>query len=207
MLEKSATGPRERSPLLLLVQTIGVIVSVTSLLVIYLPDLPVVGRWFYPFAYKDTIVAQARAYNLDPLFVAAVIRQESGFRPKAHSAVGAVGLMQLMPETGRWASTKVGMKSFKVAQLEDPAVNIKLGCWYLSYLFGQFKDADKVLMAYNGGEGNVSSWSSKQGEQLAYAYPETQTYVGATLRTYQRYKALYADEIARPAGPARHTLP
>ncbi|MDB5095631.1 MAG: soluble lytic murein transglycosylase [Cyanobacteria bacterium RYN_339] len=184
------------------IKAVGIFLAVSSLLVIYLPELPGVGRLFYPLLYKDVIVAQAKAYNLDPLFVAAVIRQESGFRPHARSAVGAVGLMQLMPDTGRWASTKVGMKGFQVDQLEDPATNIRLGCWYLGYLFGQFKEPDKVLMAYNGGEGNVSSWQGQAGEQLAYAYPETQTYVGATMRAYQRYKALYQDEM-----PTRVTHP
>src|ERR1035437_133805 len=114
--------------------------------------------------------------------------------------------MQLMPDTARWASTKVGLKGFKVEQLEDPRVNIKLGCWYLGYLFQQFKEPDKVLMAYNGGEGNASSWSSRQGEQLAYAYPETQTYVGATMRAYQRYKALYPDVAPATGRPAREHL-
>lgn len=189
--------PRPGGAILTTIKALGILVALTSLLVIYLPDLPVLGRFFYPLPYKDTILAQAKAYDLDPLFVAAVIRQESGFRPHARSAVGAIGLMQLMPETGRWASTKVGLKGFQVDQLEDPAVNIKLGCWYLGYLFGQFKDPDKVLMAYNGGEGNVSSWQGQAGEQLAYAYPETQTYVGATMRAYQRYKDLYQDEVPR----------
>jgi soluble lytic murein transglycosylase len=194
--------PRRSGALITAIKAVGIAVAVASLAVIYLPDLPGVGRLFYPLAYRDTILAQAKAYNLDPLFVAAVIRQESGFRPHARSAVGAIGLMQLMPETGRWASAKVGLKGFKVEQLEDPAVNIKLGCWYLGYLFGQFKDPDKVLMAYNGGEGNVSSWQGQGGEQLAYAYPETQTYVGATLRAYQRYKDLYQGEM-----PTRVTHP
>jgi soluble lytic murein transglycosylase len=179
----------------LLAKVLGVTLSVTALLVIYLPDLPGAGKWFYPLNYRETVLAQAKAYGLDPLFVAAVIRQESGFRPHAKSAVGAVGLMQLMPQTGRWAAEKVGLKGFKVEQLEDPTINIRLGCWYLSYLFQQFKEPDKVLMAYNGGEGNASAWSTLHGEQLAYAYPETQTYVSATMRAYSRYKFLYKDDL------------
>jgi soluble lytic murein transglycosylase len=199
---KASREPAEEPPgpwafPILVLQSVGVIAALTSLAVIYLPDLPVVGRFFYPLNYKETIVEEAGFYGLDPLFVAAVIRQESGFRPHVHSGVGAVGLMQLMPKTASWAAGHVGLKGFKVEQLEDPEVNIKLGCWYLSYLFQQFKEPDKVLMAYNGGEGNVSSWSNQQGEQLAYAYPETQTYVGATMRAYQRYKALYEGEVPR----------
>ena len=195
------TPPPPRNPLLLAVQVLGVALAIASLLVIYLPELPVVGKVFYPLHYREEIEKQARVYGLDPLFVAAVIRQESGFRPTARSAVGAMGLMQLMPKTGRWAAKTVGLKGFQDAQLEDPATNIRLGCWYLDYLFRKFKDPAKVLAAYNGGEGNVDYWGTLKGEQLAWAYPETQTYVTQCLRAYRRYQDLYAHELARVTAP------
>lgn len=195
--------PPARNPLLLAAQVVGVTLALASLLIIYLPDLPVVGRFFYPFHYQEEIERQAKVYGLDPLFVAAVVRQESGFRPTARSAVGAVGLMQLMPKTGRWAAGQIGIKNFKDAQLEDPATNIRLGCWYLNYLFQKFKDPAKVLAAYNGGEGNVDYWGTLKGEQLAWAYPETQTYVTQCLRSYRRYQDLYGHEVARVTAPMR----
>ncbi len=201
------TPPPSRNPLLLAAQVVGVTLALASLLVIYLPDLPVVGRFFYPFYYQQEIERQAKVYGLDPLFVAAVIRQESGFRPAARSAVGAVGLMQLMPATGRWAAGKIGIKNFKDDKLEDPATNIRLGCWYLNYLFQKFKDPAKVLAAYNGGEGNVDYWGTLKGEQLAWAYPETQTYVSQCLRAYRRYQDLYGHEIARVTAPMMRVVP
>jgi soluble lytic murein transglycosylase len=192
---------RPRNPILLALQVVGTTLAIASLLVIYLPDLPVVGRVFYPFHYQDEIEHQSKVFGLDPLFVAAIVRQESGFRPGAKSRVGAVGLMQVMPKTARWGAEKLGIKNYKDEQLTEPATNIRIGCWYLSYLFQKFKDPAKVLAAYNGGEGNVDYWGTLQGEQLAWAYPETQTYVAQCLRSYRRYKELYAGEVSRVVAP------
>jgi soluble lytic murein transglycosylase len=188
------------------VKGVGIAVAIASLLVIYLPDLPGVGRWFYPFHYRPVIEEQAKAFGLDPLFVAAVIRQESGFRPKVHSPVGAIGLMQIMPKTAQWASQQLGMKGFQTEQLEDPAVNIRVGCWYLRYLFQQFHEPAMVLAAYNGGEGNMAYWGTLQGEQLRHAFPETQGYVNRGMKTYQRYKDLYQPEVARVTAPGLRVL-
>ena len=188
--------------LLRLTQVLGVTIAIVSLLVIYLPDLPIVGRWFYPLYYQTEIEKHAKAYGLDPLFVAAVIRQESGFRATAHSNVGAIGLMQLMPTTGRWAAAKMGMRQFKDDQLEDAGTNIRIGCWYLNYLFQKFRDPAKVLAAYNGGEGNVNYWGTLKGEPLAFAYAETQTYVAQCLRAYKRYQELYQADVVRVVAPS-----
>jgi soluble lytic murein transglycosylase len=186
---------------LTVLKAIAIAASLLSLLAIYLPDLPVVGRAFYPFYYRPTIETHAKTFGLDPLFVAAVIRQESGFRPKAKSPVGAVGLMQLMPKTGTWAAEQLGIKNFQVAQLEDPDMNVRLGCWYLRYLFSQFREPAKVLAAYNGGEGNMAYWGTLQGEQLKHAFPETQGYVAQGMKAYKRYKELYQPEMARVTAP------
>lgn len=186
---------------LTVLKAIAITASVLSLLAIYLPDLPVVGRAFYPFYYRPTIETHAKTFGLDPLFVAAVIRQESGFRPKAKSPVGAVGLMQLMPKTGTWAAEQLGIKNFQVSQLEDPDMNVRLGCWYLRYLFAQFREPAKVLAAYNGGEGNMAYWGTLQGEQLKHAFPETQGYVAQGMKAYKRYQALYQPEVARVTAP------
>jgi soluble lytic murein transglycosylase len=184
-----------------MLKALAIAVSLASLMVIYLPELPIVGRLFYPFYYRPTIEEQAKANGLDPLFVATVIRQESGFRPWARSKVGAIGLMQLMPKTARWAAEQSGLKGYQDAQLAEPATNIKLGCWYLKYLFSQFHNPAMVLAAYNGGEGNVAYWGSLKGEQLRHAFPETQSYVDAGMRAYGRYKALYPATSSRVTAP------
>jgi soluble lytic murein transglycosylase len=177
----------------------AIAVSLASLFAIYAPDLPFLSHWFYPLRYKDLIQAQARQYSLDPLFVAAIIRQESGFKPAAHSKVGAIGLMQLMPQTAEWGASALKLARFKPKDLENPSINIQLGCWYLHHLFQQFHDPAMVLAAYNGGEGNVSLWGALEGDQLHHAFPETQSYVNQGMRTYARYKALYPGAFARVA--------
>lgn len=180
--------------------------AVGSMAAIYLPELPWVGRWAYPYPHRATIEREAKKRGLDPLWIAAIIRQESGFHPEARSNVGAMGLMQLMPNTARWAAQHVGLKDFQVAQLADPETNIVLGTWYVAYLLKQFKSMDKVLAAYNGGEGNVSYWGTLRGEQLAYAHPETQSYVASCERSHRRYQSLYGGPLplasAWPASPS-----
>lgn len=189
-----------------MLKALAIGVSLASLLVIYLPDMPVVGRTFYPFHYRELIEQQAKAYSLDPLFVVAVIHQESDFKPNARSKVGARGLMQIMPDTAVWASQRMGLKQFKVEQLDDPKTNIQIGCWYLRYLFQQFREPAMVLAAYNGGEGNLNYWGTLQGEQLRHAFPETRGYVAQGLKTYQRYKDLYQGDVTRVVRPGLQVI-
>jgi soluble lytic murein transglycosylase len=151
------------------------------------------GRLFFPFPYRDVIEREAERYALDPLLVVAVMRVESGFSPRARSRVGARGLMQLMPSTAEWAARKVALRGFSANGLEDPATNIRLGCWYLSYLRRQFPgDLHAVLAAYNGGEGNVARWK-RRPEALEAAFPETRAYVRRSIRTYRVYRLLYRE--------------
>jgi soluble lytic murein transglycosylase len=148
-------------------------------------------RLLYPFPYREVITQEAQRNDLDPLFVAAVMRVESGFSPTARSAVGARGLMQLMPTTARWVARKAAMSDFSTDQLEDPATNIRLGCWYLAYLDRQFPgQPELVLAAYNAGEGNVGRWR-QSGDAVLSAFPETRRYVQRGLRTYRIYRFLY----------------
>lgn len=151
------------------------------------------GRLFFPFPYREAIEREAGRYSLDPLLVVAVMRVESGFSPRARSRAGARGLMQLMPTTAEWAARKVALRDFSTDGLEDPDTNIRLGCWYLSYLRRQFPgDLPAMLAAYNGGEGNVARWK-RHPQALEAAFPETRTYIRRSLRTYRIYRLLYRD--------------
>lgn len=145
------------------------------------------AKHFYPMHFQAEITSSAKEFRLDPLFVATVIREESRFRPHIRSSVGAVGLMQLMPTTATWGAKKLGMKGFQVEHLEDPKTNIRLGCWYLRYLWNQFGCGEMVLAAYNGGEGNASQWFNPE----RHSFPETQEYIRRGKATYLMYRRLY----------------
>ena len=139
-------------------------------------------------------------YNLSPSLVAAIIRNESSFRPMAESSVGARGLMQLMPDTAEWISGKLRVESFQFDQMYDPEMNIRFGCWYLNYLSSLFGGNPlSVVCAYHAGQGEVSSWLanpmySSNGVTLNQAsLPEgpTKTYAGRVTRDYGIYKEKY----------------
>jgi soluble lytic murein transglycosylase-like protein len=97
--------------------------------------------------FGSIIYQEAKKNNLRPELVAAVVQAESKFRPAARSGSGAIGLMQLVPRTGRWMGAR---------DLTNPAQNISAGAKYLRYLHDRFNGNEtKVIAAYNAGEGNV----------------------------------------------------
>ncbi len=138
----------------------------------------------FPIEHYDLIQKYAEEYGLDPAFVCAVINTESGFDPNARSPKGAKGLMQLMDDTAEWIAPQVPIENFNVFRVTEPELNIRLGCWYLSYLNRTF-DGDLTLMiaAYNAGSGNIAKWLeneeySKDGKSLnKIPYKETETYI------------------------------
>ena len=101
------------------------------------------------------IVREARKNNVDPLLVVAVIRTESAFNTWAVSPVGAMGLMQVMPNTGKWLAERRGEKMRRTENLFDSEYNIELGTMYLAELIEEFGTIEKALVAYNAGPGNA----------------------------------------------------
>ncbi|HEY8348052.1 MAG TPA: lytic transglycosylase domain-containing protein [Symbiobacteriaceae bacterium] len=159
------------------------------------------GRWLlvqvYPLEYENIIFQAAREYGLDPFLVAAVIRTESRFRPGATSPQGARGLMQIMPETGRWAAAQMQIP-YSEELLYDPHYNIRMGCWYLAELHREFGgDTVLALAAYNGGRTNVARWLQMRqwtGEHRTLQqipFPETRRYVALVLRDHRVYRFIY----------------
>lgn len=169
------------------------------------------ARVVYPLPYRDLIITEAEKNELDPLLVAAVIRVESRFNPAARSRRGAVGLMQIMPPTGAWIAEKMGRRPPGISELEDPAVNVPLGTWYLADLLKEFGELEVALAAYNAGRGHVANWLAAgrrpQGEEALdwIPFPETRSFVGRVLRDYRRYRWLYP-RLARPA-PWERVIP
>ncbi|MEG1192240.1 MAG: lytic transglycosylase domain-containing protein [Clostridia bacterium] len=151
----------------------------------------------YPLAYVDLIDQYATTYALDPARVAAVIYCESSFQPEAVSSAGAVGLMQIMPQTGKWVAEKLGEGDYQLQKLTDPETNIRYGCWYLNYLNGRFdEDMTKVTAAYHAGGGRVNEWledeaNSQDGEKLSYIPSDvTRAYVKNVYAAYEKYKEI-----------------
>ena len=148
----------------------------------------------YPLENEDLISKYSKQYSIDEYLVCAVISAESGFDETALSSKGAMGLMQIMPDTGEWAASKAGIDNFETNMLYDPETNIMLGCWYLNYLSDVFDgDIKIVLAAYNAGPSRVREWIDADGVLREIPYIETENYIIKIEKNYSIYKGLYAD--------------
>lgn len=137
----------------------------------------------FPLKYQEQILKYSNQYELQPELVASVINAESGFNYDRVSTQGAIGLMQIIPSTGKYIANLMGEENFSVEMLFDVETNINYGCYYLKYLFSKFDDETVCLSAYNAGEGVVRKWLKDQKYSLdgntlkSVPYYETQNYV------------------------------
>lgn len=153
----------------------------------------------YPLRYEAELARAGRRHGLDPLFLAALIKVESGFDPWATSSEGARGLMQLMPETARWVARESGRGSIADSSLYDPAVSVALGSWYLAYLRDrQFGGRlAPAVAAYNAGREPVQRWlaDGRWDGTVAGAdripFPETRAFVRRVAGAYRVYRLIY----------------
>ena len=163
--------------------------------------------------YQDIIEYYADLNNLQPAYVAAIIRNESSFRTDAESGAGARGLMQLMPDTAQWIAGKLGISSFSFEDMYAAEANIRFGTWYLNYLANLFRgDPVLVTAAYHAGQTTVTQWLSNRSiSPDGITIPvdnlmdgPTKTYVGRVTQAYGIYQALlYPDQpFAQDAVPA-----
>lgn len=157
--------------------------------------------------WQDLIERYSAVYNLDPAFVTAIIRNESSFRTKAESSVGARGLMQMMPTTAEWIAGKLG-DSYDFDRLYEAETAIRYGCWYLGYLSDIFQgDTVLVCAAYHAGQGEVWSWLgdasiSPDGVTVPIEnipIENTRIYAGRVTKAYGIYKAYLYPEPAPSA--------
>ena len=137
-------------------------------------------HYLYPFPYRDTVETYSDRYRVDPYLAIAVIKTESKFQDGVHSHRGAIGLMQLMPDTAEWIAGQLEDPSYSVEAIHEPERNIRYGIWYLSTLQREFDGNDVLaLAAYNAGRGNVQSWIRE--------------YVRKVLLTEHKYRSLYPE--------------
>jgi soluble lytic murein transglycosylase len=158
-------------------------------------------RSLYPRTYASIVATEAAENGLDPNLVYAVIRQESGFNADAESGAGALGLMQLTPDTFQWLLQQESADTSLTADsLRDPQTNIRYGCRFLALLKKRYSVLRTALCAYNAGMGRVDSWLedssvSSDGKNLdTVPYRETREYAEKVLDNYRRYQEIYGDK-------------
>lgn len=159
-------------------------------------------RFVYMWDYQQDIVTYSKKNNVDPFLVAAIIKNESNFKHDAVSKVGAVGLMQIMPETGRWIAEQMGLESYQNSDLYQTKKNIRMGCWYVGELEHEFQHNLVLLMvAYNAGRGQTHEWMQENGWDYNFndiksiPYPDTREYVAKVMQDRDKYYLLYKDRI------------
>ena len=194
------------------------IICAALIAVYFLTSTPTIQKKFlYPFPYRSTLESYSSRWKVDKFLAVAVMKVESNFSEEAHSQSGAVGLMQIMPETAAWIAYQLGESPEKVADdinnLRDPETNIRYGTWYLAELKAEFKGNDVLaLAAYNAGRGNVREWMEQNhwNENFSHInkipYAETRDYVKRVLHCREKYSELYGTNIFISTPLALHEL-
>jgi soluble lytic murein transglycosylase len=152
-----------------------------------------------PLHYQGVIRHEAARKHLDPAFIAGVIYAETKFDARTSSA-GAVGLMQILPQTALFLAHRSGARTFRVADLRIPRVNIAYGSYYLRYLLDEYGGSKVLaLAAYNGGESNVNGWvAHERGTRFTVEdipFPETRAYVERVLQAQRDYRQTYPSQL------------
>lgn len=155
-----------------------------------------IGSKLYPIKYSEYVDKAADDYGVKKELVYAMIHTESHFKEDAVSSAGAIGLMQLTPDTYEWLCNKRDIE-YVDGGLYEPSINIDFGTYLISYLFEEFNDEELVIAAYNAGPDNVKSWLenpeySSDGKTLTtIPYSETEKHVEKVLDAEEKYKILY----------------
>ena len=151
-----------------------------------------------PAELESFVSEYSQKYRVPENLIYAVIKTESKFDSSAESSVGAIGLMQIMPDTFIWLTNDRIGDRFSVGMLYDPETNIKYGVYYLSWLHDRYADWDTALAAYNAGPGNVDKWLEnpsvtdlESGKLQNIPFKETREYVKKVNKALKKYESLY----------------
>ena len=159
-----------------------------------------VEHYMYPKPpeYASFITEYSQKCRVPEHLIYAVIRTESKFDSTAESGAGALGLMQMMPDTFSWLTNDRLGDRFSTGMLYDPETNIKYGVYYLSWLYDRYGDWDAALAAYNAGPGNVDTWLDdpkisdlESGKLVDIPFTETREYVKKVNKALDKYDSLY----------------
>jgi soluble lytic murein transglycosylase len=155
---------------------------------------------FYPLGWRDALTAAAGRASLDPFLVAAVVREESSFYPQARSRVGARGLMQLMPDTGRAVAQARQIPFPDPEVLDQPVTNLEIGTTFFGGLLREFRDARLAAAAYNAGPTRVREWwANRRTDDLEVwveqiPFNETRAFVKRVMLSWQEYQRVYGEK-------------
>jgi len=148
---------------------------------------------YYPPAYWEVVEEAARINDIDPLLILSIMREESRFAPEARSAAGALGLLQLMPQTASRMSTRARVSLKHSGDLYDIRTNVFIGTYYLKSLINHFNSVPLAIAAYNAGEEAVKDWLAaglyKSADEFIedIPYDETRNYVKKVMTSYFEY--------------------
>lgn len=163
------------------------------------------NKSLYPLKYEKLVEKAAKEYGVDICLVYGIIRTESGFEPEALSQAGAIGLMQIMPDTFTWLQNYrtdfMPEEIFDSSELYKPEVNIDYGVFLLSYLLEHYEgNVPLVICSYNAGYGNVDEWladGTLNADDVAaedVPFPETSNYLTKVTTAMNMYRELYFAE-------------
>ena len=171
------------------------VILVISVIFGFLFDLTLtaIEKWSYPMPdeYASYVNKYSAEYGVPSELVWAVIKTESGFDSSAESSVGAVGLMQLMPETFNEITTHRLKEGLDSGMRYDPETNIRYGTYYLSYLYQRYGNWDAAIAAYNAGLGNVDEWLEIDPLLEDIPFAETRNYLKKVNKTKEKYENIY----------------
>ncbi len=173
---------------------ISVLIACSLLLAAGIVSARALTHFLYPLEYSSAVERYSERFGVDSDLVYAVIRTESGFDPNAESEVGALGLMQIMPDTFHWLQGKLEPDAgLATGELNDPDTNIRYGVFYLSMLREKFGSDVLAVAAYHAGQNRVTQWLADSRIPLenctADDIPSSAT--GHYVRKVQNARAIY----------------
>ena len=176
--------------------TVISLMLICVILLVGLLNVKKIRQSAYPIKYSGYVEKYAKEMGLDKYLVYAVIKAESNFNEKAVSDKGAIGLMQIIPETGREAAKKIGIENYSDKKLLEPKTNIRIGCYYIAFLMNRYSgDIRTAMSAYNAGYGNVDNWLAREQKDVIDAdnipFGETKKYIVKIINGYEKYKEIY----------------
>lgn len=150
----------------------------------------------HPQSFSDCVSQSSAEFGVPEPIIYSTIKTESNFDPDALSPAGAVGLMQLMPETFSWITNDMLFEKLPDSMISDPKTNIRYGTYMLAWLYARYGEWDLVFAAYNAGVGNVDKWLaderySSDGKLTSIPFSETRAYVERQHKNIEIYEKLY----------------